>query len=130
MSHIPFFVTFWLRFLILSIWIHVPTLAFKKTNLEHSNYGKSNGINPEKWWSLVIRRSFENSGIPKSGLEPLTRDMFLHVGDDFKEDYEGALASGIQSVLLCRPKDGQEASDHQLDRSQWISSLRELSKMC
>ncbi|KAH9809686.1 hypothetical protein DFH28DRAFT_904443, partial [Melampsora americana] len=125
------------------------TLAFKKTTLEHPNYGKSNGINPEKWWTLVIRRTFENIGVAKpdpeiwlhamsnhnsrlisSGLEPLNPNMFLHVGDDLKEDYEGALASGIQSVLLCRPKDGQVASDHQLDRSQWISSLRELTKMC
>lgn len=65
----------------------------------------------------------------RTKLKPGVYEDVLHVGDDFKRDYEGARAAGAQARLLCRSSSAQaKALDQAVKPSEILTSLLELTE--
>lgn len=62
-------------------------------------------------------------------LTPGAYEDTLHVGDDFKQDYEGARAAGAHARLLCLSSSAQaKALDQAVKPSEILTSLLELTQ--
>lgn len=60
---------------------------------------------------------------------PGAYEAVLHVGDDFKRDYEGARAAGAQAKLLCRSSSAQaKALDQAVKPTEILTTLLELTE--
>ncbi|KAH8925991.1 hypothetical protein BT69DRAFT_1279212 [Atractiella rhizophila] len=49
--------------------------AMKRTDAEHPTYGKATGLNPELWWSMVIKRTFVSSGVAEADFDSVSGDL-------------------------------------------------------
>ncbi|KAK4493980.1 hypothetical protein PRZ48_015166 [Zasmidium cellare] len=81
--------------------------AFKQEAKQNPNYGKANGMNPEKWWTNIIQNTFEplvqkNQKLPKELIPQLLNRFWCDEGYSLFSDVK---------PLIQRIREAHEAED-------------------